>query len=201
MAPARNKRPPDLTSLVLASASPRRLALLAQIGVTPARVVSPDIDETPLQGEAPRAYVARIAAAKAAAVSPAPGELILAGDTSIAAGRRILGKPTDADDARRMLTLLSGRRHHCLSAVAAIGADGKLRARLSDTIVAFRPLGPAELDAYLAGDEWVGKAGAYAIQGRAEAWVRFIHGSYSGVVGLPLFETRALLAASGLALG
>jgi septum formation protein len=187
-------------SLVLASASPRRLALLAQIGVTPARVVSPDIDETPLRGEAPRAYVERIAAAKARAVALAPGEIVLAGDTSIAAGRRILGKPADAAEARAMLTLLSGRRHHCLSAVAAIGTDGKLRTRLSDTLVAFRPLAPAELDAYLATDEWAGKAGAYAIQGRAEAWVRFIHGSYSGVVGLPLFETRSLLAASGLPL-
>ena len=189
-----------MTDLVLASASPRRLALLAQIGVAPARVVSPDIDETPLKGEAPRDYVQRIAAAKAVAVPRGPGEIVLAGDTTIAAGRRILGKPADADDARRMLMLLSGRRHHCLSAVAAVGVDGKLRTRLSDTLVAFRPLSTADLDAYLATDEWVGKAGAYAIQGRAEAWVRFVHGSYSGVVGLPLFETRALLAASGLPL-
>lgn len=188
--------------LTLASASPRRLVLLAQIGVTPTRVVSPEVDETPLKAEPPRDYVRRIAAAKARAVAEgavphAADEIILAGDTSIAAGRRILGKPTDAADARRMLGLLSGRRHHCLSAVAVIGPDGRLRTRLSDTIVAFRPIAPAELDAYLANDEWQGKAGAYAIQGRAEAWVRFIHGSYSGVVGLPLFETRALLAASG----
>lgn len=177
------------------------MSLLAQIGVVPARVVSPDVDESPLKAEAPRAYVQRIAVAKAQAVALAADEVVLAGDTSIAAGRRILGKPVDADDARRMLELLSGRRHRCLSAVAAIGVDGRLRTRLSDTIVAFKPLSKAEIDAYLAGDEWRGKAGAYAIQGRAEAWVRFIHGSYSGVVGLPLFETRALLIASGLALG
>lgn len=189
-----------MPTLVLASGSPRRLSLLAQIGVVPVRVVSPDVDETPLKGEDPRTYVQRIAVAKAQAVPPAPGEILLSGDTTIAAGRRILGKPTDADDARRMLELLSGRRHHCLSAVAAIGIDGRLRTRLSDTIVAFRPLSEAEVDAYLATDEWQGKAGAYAIQGRAEAWVRFIHGSYSGVVGLPLFETRALLTASGLAI-
>ena len=99
-----------------------------------------------------------------------------------------------------MLALLSGRRHHCLSGIAAIGPDGRLRTRLSDTLVAFRPLAPAEIDAYLATGEWAGKAGGYAIQGRAEAWVRFLHGSYSGVVGLPLFETRALLIASGFVL-
>ena len=188
-------------NLVLASASPRRLALLAQLGVTPSRITAPDIDETPLRSEAPRAYVLRIATAKALAVPRATDEVVLAGDTTIAAGRRILGKPADAADARRMLELLSGRRHRCLSAVTAIGPEGRLRTRLSDTIVAFKPLTSAELHAYLAGDEWVGKAGAYAIQGRAEAWVRFLHGSHSGVVGLPLFETRALLAASGFAVG
>lgn len=171
------------------------------MSVIPARVVSPDIDESPHRGEAPRAYVQRIAAAKAQAVARAPGEIVLAGDTSVAVGRRILGKPANAEDAQRMLTLLSGRRHHCLSAVAAIGPEGRLRVRLSDTLVAFRAISAGEIDAYLATDEWVGKAGAYAIQGRAEAWVRFIHGSYSGVVGLPLFDTRALLATAGLALG
>lgn len=186
--------------LVLASASPRRLALLGQIGVAPDRVLSPDIDESPLKAEPPRDYVQRIAAAKAQGIARAADEIVLAGDTTIAAGRRILGKPADAADARRMLELLSGRRHHCLSAVAAIGPDGRLRIRLSDTIVAFKPLTSIEIDTYLAGDEWRGKAGAYAIQGLAEAWVRFIHGSFSGVVGLPLFETRALLAASGLPL-
>ena len=186
--------------LVLASTSPRRLDLLAWLGVTPDRVAAPDIDETPFKGELPRSYALRLAEAKARAVPRAPDEIVLAGDTVVAAGRRILGKPVDAADHRRMLELLSGRRHHCLSAVAAIAPDGRLRVRLSDTILAWRVLTSQEIDAYIAGGEGAGKAGGYAIQGRAEAWVRFLHGSHSGVVGLPLFETRALLAASGLAL-
>ncbi len=186
--------------LVLASSSPRRAELLARLGLAADRIAAPAIDEAPLPGEAPRAYVLRIACAKARAVERAPGEVVLAGDTTIAVGRRILGKPTDRDDLRRMLRLLSGRRHHCLSAVAAIDAAGTLRHRLSDTLVAFRPLEPAEVDAYVASGEGEGKAGGYAIQGRAEAFVRFIHGSHSGVVGLPLMETRALLRAAGVPL-
>ena len=142
-----------------------------------------------------------MAAAKARAVDRAADEVVLAGDTTIAVGRRILGKPADEADLRAMLGLLSGRRHRCLSAVSAVAADGTQRTRLSDTIVAFKPLSGAEIDAYVASGEGMGKAGGYAIQGRAEAWVRFLHGSHSGVVGLPLFETRALLAASGVALG
>ena len=187
-------------TLVLASSSPRRRELLARLGVVPDRIAAPDVDETPLKGEAPRAYVLRVALAKAAAVDRAPGEIVLAGDTSVAAGRRILGKPADDADLRRMLALLSGRRHRCLSAVVVIAADGQVRHRLSDTIVAFRPLGPAEIDAYVASGEGLGKAGGYAIQGRAEAFVRFISGSHSGVVGLPLAETRALLKTAGLAI-
>ncbi len=186
--------------LILASASPRRLSLLAQIGVVPARVVAPDVDETPLKDERPRDYVQRVAAAKAAAVPCGDGEVVLAADTSIAVGRRILGKPADEADLVRMLDLLSGRRHHCLSAVVVV-ANGKTRTRLSDTIVAFKSLTPAEIRAYVASGEGMGKAGGYAIQGRAEAFIRRIDGSYSGVVGLPLFETRALLAAAGIALG
>lgn len=186
--------------LVLASTSPRRLELLGRLGVAPDRIAAPDVDEDPRAGELPRAYVERIARAKATAVSRGDDEVILAGDTTIAAGRRILGKPTDAAEARAMLRLLSGRRHRCLSAICVVAADGVERLRLSDTIVAFRPLEPGEIDAYLATDEWVGKAGAYAIQGRAEAFVRFLHGSHSGVVGLPLTETRALLRWAGLPL-
>jgi septum formation protein len=188
------------TSLVLASTSPRRLELLARIGIVPARLAAPDVDEDPLPGEAPRPYVLRVATAKAHAVNRAPGEVILAGDTTIAVGRRILGKPLDESDLRRMLTLLSGRRHHCLSAVCVIDATGKARTRLSDTIVAFKPLSAADIDAYVASGEGMGKAGGYAIQGRAEAWVRLLSGSHSGVVGLPLFETRALLTSAGLPL-
>ncbi len=189
-----------MTVLVLASTSPRRLELLARLGVTPTRVAAPDVDETPLKAELPRAYALRLAEAKARAVPRATDEVVLAGDTVVAAGRRILGKPADAADHRRMLELLSGRRHHCFSAVAAIAPDGRLRLRLSDTVLAFKPLSPREIDAYIAGGEGAGKAGGYAIQGRAEAWVRFLQGSHSGVVGLPLFETRALLVASGLPL-
>ena len=189
---------PGPPRLVLASTSPRRLELLGRLGVVPDRLAAPDIDEAPARAEDPAAYVRRIALAKARAVPRGPGEVVLAGDTTIAAGRRILGKPADAAEARAMLGLLSGRRHRCLSAVCVVAADGTERLRLSDTVVAFRPLTAAEIDAYLRSGEWEGKAGAYAIQGRAEAFVRFLHGSHSGVVGLPLAETRALLRAAGL---
>jgi len=187
-------------TLVLASTSPRRLELLARIGIVPARCAAPDVDEDPRPGEAPRPYVLRVATAKAQAVQRAPGEVVLSGDTTIAAGRIILGKPADEADLRRMLRLLSGRRHHCLSAVCVIDAAGTVRTRLSDTIVAFKPLSEAEIDAYVASGEGMGKAGGYAIQGRAEAWVRRLSGSHSGVVGLPLFETRALLSSAGIPL-
>jgi septum formation protein len=192
--------PSPSPSLVLASTSPRRLELLARIGIVPARLAAPDIDEDALPGEAPRPYVLRIATAKAHAVDRAAGEVILAGDTTVAVGRRILGKPVDEADLRRMLGLLSGRRHHCLSAVCVIDAAGKARTRLSDTILAFKPLSAVEIEAYVASGEGMGKAGGYAIQGRAEAWVRMLSGSHSGVVGLPLFETRALLSSAGIPL-
>lgn len=187
--------------LVLASTSPRRRDLLARIGVVPDRIAAPDIDEDPHPGELPRAYVRRVAEGKAHAVARAADELVLAGDTTIAVGRRILGKPEDEDDLRRMLALLSGRRHHCLSAVCLIGIDGVARTRLSDTVVAFKRLTDAEVDAYVASGEGMGKAGGYAIQGRAEGFVRFLSGSHSGVVGLPVFETRALLMSAGYPLG
>ena len=184
--------------LVLASTSPRRLELLARIGLTPARVAAPEIDETPLKGELPRAYVARLAEGKALAVERAPDEVVLAGDTTVAVGRRILEKPVDKADLRRMLGLLSGRRHHVYSGVCVVDRDGKPRVRVADTIVAFKVLSAAEIDWYVASGEGMGKAGSYAIQGRAEAFVRRIDGSYSGVVGLPLFETRALLVTAGV---
>lgn len=187
--------------LVLASTSPRRRDLLARIGVVPDRIAAPDIDEAPLKGELPRAYVQRIALGKAQAVERAGDEIVLAGDTTIAVGRRILGKPEDETDLRRMLALLSGRRHHCLSAIVLIGSNGEPRHRLSDTIVAFKRLTEAEVDRYVASGEGMGKAGGYAIQGLAEAYVRFISGSHSGVVGLPVFETRALLESAGYPLG
>lgn len=187
-------------TLILASTSPRRLELLARLGVTPARVIAPAVDETPLKAELPRAYALRMAVAKAHAVPRGADELVLAGDTAIALGRRIL-PPADTPAIQRdLLGKLSGRRHHVLSAVCVIDAAGTARTRLADTIVAFKPLSPAEIDAYIAGGEGLGKAGGYAVQGYAEAFVRFLAGSHSGVIGLPLFETRALLRTAGLAL-
>jgi septum formation protein len=187
--------------LVLASTSPRRRDLLARLGVEPARVAAPDIDEAPLPRELPRAYALRLAEAKARAVDRAADEVVLAGDTAIALGRRILPPAETPDIQRELLGLLSGRRHHCLTAICVIDSNGKARTRLSDTIVAFKPLSEAEIDAYVECGEGLGKAGGYAIQGRAEAFVRFLSGSHSGVIGLPLFETRALLVAAGIALG
>jgi septum formation protein len=186
--------------LVLASASPRRLELLARLGVSPDAVTPADIDETPRKAELPVPYAQRMAAEKAAAAAQ-PGSIVLAADTVVAAGRRILPKTDCEDEARATLGLLSGRRHRVLSAVTCVAADGVARHRLSDSVVAFKRFSDEELEAYLASGEWRGKAGAYAIQGRAEALVRFLSGSHSGVMGLPLFETRALLRASGYPLG
>ncbi|UZK68275.1 Maf family protein [Sphingomonas sp. S1-29] len=188
-------------NLVLASSSPRRCDLLARIGAVPVRVVSPDIDESPLKDEAPRAYALRLAIAKARAVPRADDEIVLAGDTTIALGRRILPPADTLDIQRDLLGKLSGRRHHCLSAICVIGPDGKPRTRVADTVVAFKRLTPQEIERYLDCGEGLGKAGGYAIQGRAEAFVRFLSGSHSGVVGLPLFETRALLESAGIVLG
>ena len=188
-------------SLVLASTSPRRRELLARIGLEPARIAAPDIDEIPLKGELPRAYVARLAESKARAVDRAADEVVLAGDTTVAVGRRILEKPIDEADLSRMLGLLSGRRHHVYSGVCVVGADGRPRVRVADTVVAFKRLTPAEIDWYVASGEGMGKAGGYAIQGKAEMFVRFLSGSHSNVVGLPIFETRALLTSAGVPLG
>ena len=183
--------------LILASSSPRRRQLLARLGVTPARVEAPAIDESPRKAELPRAYVLRLAEAKARAVARGEGEIVLAGDTAIALGRRIL-PPADTEAIQRdLLGKLSGRRHHVLSAICVIDPTGRARTRIADTIVAFKPLSPAEMDAYVASGEGLGKAGGYAVQGYAEAFVRFLSGSHSGVIGLPLFETRALLAWAG----
>lgn len=188
--------------LVLASASPRRLDLLARLGVAPDAVVPAEIDETPRKAELPVRYACRMAAEKAAAVAAGEaGALILAADTVVAAGRRILPKTENEEEARAALALLSGRRHRVHSAVTLIDAAGAARHRLSTTIVTFKRFGPDELAAYLASGEWQGKAGGYAIQGRAEALVRALSGSHSGVMGLPLYETRALLRAAGYPLG
>lgn len=185
--------------LVLASASPRRLALLAQIGLVPDAVRPTETDETPRPGELPRAYCRRIARAKAeaAAAAAAPDEVVLAADTTVAVGRRILGKPADAAEAGRFLRLMSGRRHRVITAVA-VAAGGRLRERVVESIVRMKRLGEDEIAGYLATGEWQGKAGGYAIQGRAGAFVPWTSGSFPAIVGLPLAETAALLAAAGL---
>lgn len=187
--------------LVLASSSPRRRDLLARIGVEPSRIASPDIDETPLKGELPRAYALRLAQAKAAAVALGADEIVLAGDTTVALGRRILPPADNETVQRKLLGLLSGRRHQCISSICVIDRNGLVRTRTTETVVAFKRLSDAEIDAYVASGEGLGKAGGYAIQGRAEALIRFVSGSHSGVIGLPLFETRALLIAAGYPLG
>jgi septum formation protein len=191
---------PDI-DLVLASSSPRRRDLLARLGLEPARIASPDIDETPHKAEIPRVYALRMAQEKALAVKRGAREILLAGDTTVAVGRRILQQAIDADMQRAFLQLLSGRRHHVLSAVAVIDINGQLRTRISDSIVRFKRLGEAEIEAYIACGEGLGKAGGYAIQGRAEALIDWMAGSHSGVIGLPLYETRALLVAAGYPLG
>ena len=183
-------------TLVLASASPRRRELLARLGLTPAAINPADIDETPHKGELPRDYAKRMAREKAQAAASGDGH-VLAGDTVVAAGRRILPKAEDEATARKCLELLSGRRHRVLSAIALRAPDGAVRERLSETMVMFKRLSSAEIDAYLASGEWEGKAGGYAIQGIAEGLISRIQGSHSGVVGLPLYETRTLLRAAG----
>ena len=184
-------------TLILASASPRRRELLARLGVVPDSVAPADIDETPLMGELTRVYAERMAREKAEAAA-SDKALVLAGDTVVAAGRRILPKAEDEATARKCLDLLSGRRHRVLSAIALRSPDGTIRERLSETIVVFKRLSSEEIEGYLAGGEWEGKAGGYAIQGAAEGLIKRIDGSHSGVVGLPLFETRALLKAAGV---
>ncbi|MCA0904195.1 Maf family protein [Qipengyuania aquimaris] len=186
-------------TLILASASPRRRELIARLGLTPDAIAPADIDETPAKGELPRDYAKRMAREKAEAAASDEG-FVLAGDTVVAAGRRILPKAEDEATARECLALLSGRRHRVLSAIALRAPDGSLRERLSETIVMFKRLSAEEIDAYIASGEWDGKAGGYAIQGFAEGLISRIQGSHSGVVGLPLYETRALLKAAGFAI-
>ena len=182
--------------LILASASPRRRELLARLGVVPDDIAPADIDETQNKGELPRDYAKRMAREKAEAAASDDG-IGLAGDTVVATGRRILPKAEDEANARRCLELLSGRRHTVLSAIALRAPDGTIRERMSETTVMFKRLSAEEIDAYIASEEWEGKAGGYAIQGIAEGLIKRIHGSHSAVVGLPLYETRALLKAAG----
>ena len=166
--------------------------MLAQIGVVPDQILPADIDETPRKNELPRPYAERIAREKALSVA-VPGCFTLAADTVVAVGRRILGKADTREQARACLSLLSGRRHHVLTAVTLVAPDGVASHRLSDTSVIFMRLTEFDISAYIETNEWEGKAGGYAIQGRAAAFVRAIQGSYSGVVGLPLYETAQLI--------
>ncbi|MDP6602565.1 MAG: Maf family nucleotide pyrophosphatase [Rhodospirillales bacterium] len=195
----------DIPALVLASRSPRRVDLLAQVGITPARVVPADVDEGPLGRETPAQHALRLAEAKARGAivlldgdTGVSGTLVLGADTVVACGRRILPKADDEAQARACLSLMSGRRHRVLGGICVITPDGRAHRRLVATAVAFKRLEAPEIERYLASDEWRGKAGAYAIQGRAAAFVARVNGSYSNVVGLPLFETVALLRGLGL---
>jgi septum formation protein len=184
--------------LVLASASPRRLALLRQVGIEPDRTLSTDIDETPRKGETPRLLASRLAGEKArAGAAAAPGAFVLAADTVVAVGRRVLGKAEDEAQVRRWLRLLSGRAHTVLTAVAVATPDGQVSTRLVETKVKFKRLTDRELDAYAESGEWRGKAGGYGVQGTAGAFATWLQGSYTGVVGLPLYETVCLLEGLG----
>ena len=187
--------------LILASASPRRLDLLARIGVVPDAVVPADVDESVVARELPRDHASRLASEKAEAVARShPDALVLAADTVVAVGRRILPKVEDEATLRACMKLLSGRRHRVLTGVALVLPDGVLRERLVETMIAMKRLSDEEIDFYASHGEWRGKAGGYALQGYGEVYVRHIAGSYSNVVGLPLAETRQLLKSAGFAL-
>lgn len=186
------------SQLVLASASPRRLELLRQVGVEPDRIAPADIDESPLKDETPRRMALRLARGKAQAAAPgADGAYVVAADTIVAVGRRVLGKPTDEAQARKWLALMSGRAHRVLTGVAVLAPDGRLASRIGEARIQFKRLTAAEIDAYIDSGEWRGKAGAYGVQGRAGAFVTALQGSYTAVVGLPLYETLALLEGLG----
>ena len=200
MATQKDSPVPALTrSLILASASPRRLALLEQIGVIPDQVVPADINETLITGESPRLYVQRMALEKAQVIADThPDAYILGADTVVATGQRILGKPAHREEAEAFLKRLSGRRHDVMTAVSLIHPNGKIASRLVTTKVRFQRLEAAMITEYLDTQEWQGKAGGYAIQGKAAVFVDWISGSYSGVVGLPLSEVGRLLRDAGL---
>jgi septum formation protein len=190
-----NKSSPDL---ILASASPRRVDLLRQIGIVPDSIIPADINEVPLKSELPRKLVRRLAHSKASLIARShPEAFILAADTVVACGRRIIPKAVTQEEASAFLKLLSGRRHRVISGLAIVSPDGKVHQRIVETAVTFKRLSSKELDTYLASSEWRDKAGAYAIQGLAAKFVSALNGSYSNVVGLPLFETSQLLSGLG----
>lgn len=184
--------------LILASASPRRLSLLAQIGITPDEIIPANINEDPIPGEQPRQHALRLATEKAIAISGRHhGAIVLGSDTVVGVGRRILPKTETVEEAETCLKLMSGRAHRVFTGVAVVDTDGVVRTRVSDTRVKFKRLSDQELAAYLESGEWNGKAGGYGIQGLAGAYIQNLNGSYTGVVGLPLFETRNLLTGAG----
>lgn len=183
---------------VLASSSPRRKELIALLDITPDQIISPDVDETPLKGESPRDYVKRVAIAKAqAGHAQAPDAYVLAADTTLEKNRKIISKPEDKDDARRMLMSYSGKRHRALTAVCVIAPDGRMASTIVTTRISFKRLMPQEVEAYLLSDEWEGKAGGYDIRGKAAKFIKFLSGSYTNVVGLPLYETESLIRGLG----
>ncbi len=184
-------------AFILGSGSPRRLDLLAHLGLKPDAVRPPDIDEDPLPGELPRPYCARIAREKVQAVEAAPDDVVLCADTTVALGRRILGKPTDAGEAAEFLLKLSGRRHDVITSVA-VRRGARIWQKDVVSSVKMKRLSDQELNAYLASNDWQGKAGAYGIQGMAGAFIPWISGSFTGIVGLPLAEPATLLQAAGL---
>lgn len=190
---------PDVTAgkLVLASSSPRRVELLAQIGIVPDQIDPADIDETPLKAELPARLAQRLATSKAAVVAERhPDGVVLAADTVVAVGRRLLEKPADENEARRFLKLLSGRNHRVFTGIAVV-SKGRTSWRVVDTRVTFKTLSDSEIDAYVASGEWRGKAGGYGIQGRAAAFIQRIVGSHPAVMGLPLYEASNLLYGAG----
>jgi septum formation protein len=187
---------PSPALLILASSSPRRLALLDQIGITPDRIISPDIDETPARDETPRRYACRMARAKTDAVQYSES-FVLAADTVVSVGRRILPKAETREQVLFCLRLLSGRRHHVMTSVVLTAPGGHSAERVAESIVTFNRLTEDQIRRYVDTEEGVGKAGGYAINGRAAGFIRFLSGSYSGVVGLPLFETTQLLRGFG----
>lgn len=187
--------------LILASASPRRFQLLEQIGITPDMVAPTDIEEIALKGEKPLAHVKRLALEKAkAAAKKHKGEFVLAADTIVTLGARVIGKPKDEGEAEKFLGTLSGKRHRVITSVVVIGADGKASQKTATTTVSFKRLSDDEIKWYLDSSEWQGKAGGYAIQGKAGAFIKSLNGSYSNVVGLPLYETWCLLSGLGYTL-
>ncbi len=186
------------SKLILASASPRRLDLLKQVDITPDEIIPADIDESALKGELPRDLALRLSSAKAQKVAENhPEAFILAADTVVGAGRKILDKAEDEAYARHCLKTLSGRRHHVYGGITVISPEGKSITRCIDTLVQFKRLTPEDIETYIKSGEWEGKAGGYAIQGMAESYIKFIRGSYSNVVGLSLYDIMKILDGAG----